>query len=190
MSHTCSTPPHRTLSTMKHLVPLLSLALLALSFAACDTASVESADGPGESAAAIAGEEAVLAKQEKVGICHWSEDEGIFIPISIAAPAVDKHIANHGDFLSYNDSCECPCFSGDDLTFEFGISSGHLCGGGNSPDGARIAFRHSGVIQPPYQGLSESEGGPSCTSPGTGELSGFAPQLATMCIDLVLEACD
>ena len=155
---------------------------LALALSACDTAVTETAGTTDDTAA--------LSKQDKFGICHWDEYEQEFIPIEVAEPALDAHFTNHGDFYSYEGSCDCPCFDYADLTYEDGISSSWACGGGNSSVGARVQFRYSGVAQPPYQALSASRGGPSCTSPGSGDISGFADELATMCIDMVLEFCD
>lgn len=168
---------------MKNLISFLALALIAVTFTACDSGLTESASAPAD-------EDAVLAKQDKFGICHWDEYAQEFIPINVAEPAVAAHFANHGDFYSYNDSCECPCFSEEDLAYELGISSGYQCGSGNGVAGARVLFRYSGVAQDPYQAKSASRGGPSCTSPGDGGVSGFADELATMCINLVLDFCD
>jgi len=165
------------------LIVLLPVALaMALALAACDTAVTGTAGTVDDTA--------TLSKQDKVPICHWDEYAEEFIPIEVAEPAVEAHFTNHGDFMSYEGTCDCPCFDYDDLLYEYGISSGFSCGSGNGSVGARVFFRYSGVAQDPYQALTSARGGPSCTSPGTGDISGFADELATMCIDMVLQFCD
>lgn len=43
-------------------------------------------------------EEVLLSKgDDKVTICHWDAEEGLWYQITIAQEAVDKHFANHGD---------------------------------------------------------------------------------------------
>ena len=40
-----------------------------------------------------------FARQTKVSICHFSEDDNTWHLISIAEPAVDAHLRNHNDAL-------------------------------------------------------------------------------------------
>lgn len=72
---------------------------------------------------------AFAAKQDKIDICHFDLDYGVWKLINISGNAVDKHFENHDDGLPDSDTlgtgslldsnCEvapaCPCFTQEDL---------------------------------------------------------------------------
>jgi hypothetical protein len=71
----------------------------------------------GGSAALVAAKAgaSLAAPEDKVTICHWSEDLGTFEPISVSGNAVDAHLA-HGDQICGEgqvctaDGCGSACF--------------------------------------------------------------------------------
>lgn len=54
------------------------------------------------------------AQAGKATICHYDQEEDTYHPISISENAVDKHIANHGDFRY--DVAAGQCCTGDDCS--------------------------------------------------------------------------
>ena len=49
---------------------------------------------------------AMAKKAPKVNICHLDKELGEFVLINVSEKAVEKHLANHGDFLPEGDTCD------------------------------------------------------------------------------------
>ena len=73
---------------------LASISMLLVIVVACEQASIEM-----EELQAIQ-EIEISAKGDKVDICHWDAEYQVWVPISIATEAVQKHMDNHGDKYS------------------------------------------------------------------------------------------
>lgn len=72
---------------------LASIAIVLVTITACQNDSIEV-----EEMQAIQDEEVLLAKgndKVKVDICHWDSENEMYVSISVAPEAVDKHMANH-----------------------------------------------------------------------------------------------
>ncbi len=47
-------------------------------------------------------DEVLLSKGAKVDVCHWDDEYQVWVPISIAPEAVQKHMDKHGDKYSFS----------------------------------------------------------------------------------------
>lgn len=93
------------------------------------------------------------AENEKVDICHFDLDYGVWKLINISDNAIEKHLENHDDGLPesetlgtgtpLDENCEvmpaCPCWTGDDLrSFDVDPNGYDYCG--VDPGGSGTAY--------------------------------------------------
>jgi hypothetical protein len=109
---------------------LASIATILVIVVACEKSSIEV-----EELQALQDIE-LSAKGDKVDICHWDAELGVWVAISIAPEAVDKHMLNHGDKFPYSPEGDYSILRDNGAVLNITIdAAGNITGSGYTSNG-------------------------------------------------------
>lgn len=152
-----------------------SMAFVLVVIMACEksTIGVDEFQTLSKEEVSLSKEEVLLSKSDdKVTICHWDAEEGMWYQITIAQEAVDKHFANHGDKFPYSSKGVYTIYRDNGAVLNITIlADGTISGSGYTSNGASDPQTYTGtatvdvdhtvllvILQQPQGGTHRIEG--------------------------------